>query len=87
LFGYEVTPPPREAVLERTRSLINAACENVFLARDLCEASRELRYTTADFREFLRDQRLAAQTMAQSMHERWIEKQTPAKTRPLERLG
>jgi hypothetical protein len=58
-----------DAALERTRSLINAACENIYLARDLREACRELRYANSDFREFLREQLLRAQSTAQRRHE------------------
>jgi hypothetical protein len=68
-----------KALMERTRGLIDAACENVFLARYLREACRELRYSNLDYREFLREQRLGAQTMAQGMRQRWIEKQVPLK--------
>jgi hypothetical protein len=66
---------------EQTRCLINAACENLFRARDLCESSRELRYTNSDFREFLRDQRLYAQSMVQNMHERRLREAVPPRKR------
>ena len=67
--------------VERARSLIKAARENVFLARDLCEVSCELLNNNSDFREFLREQRLRAKNMrAHNIRERWVEEQARAKT-------
>jgi hypothetical protein len=45
--------------MERTRQLVNAALEQVSLARELRETSGNLRQTNKDFRDFLREKRLA----------------------------
>lgn len=41
--------------MDRTRSLISAAQENVRVATDLVRLSRELRHDNADLRDFLRE--------------------------------
>lgn len=56
-------------VFERTRLLINAAAENIYKAKVLCELAGELRYDNADFRDFLRDMRVATQSMSQRRKE------------------
>lgn len=49
-----------DQVMERTRSLIEAAYENITTARELREVSQNIRYDNSDLREFLREARLLA---------------------------
>lgn len=51
--------PTIAELLERNRSLLHAARENVFRARDLSELSRRIREENRDYREYLRELRLA----------------------------
>lgn len=61
-----------DEMMERTHSLLTTLLDKVYLAKYLQEVSRELRYDNSDLREFLREQRLRGQTLAQGMHERWV---------------
>ena len=60
---------PLNETIARTRLLINAAAENVYKAKVLCELADELKYDNADFRDFLRDMRVAMQSMSQRRKE------------------
>lgn len=55
--------------MERTRQLVNAALEQIILARELRETSGNLRQANRDFRDFLREQRL----VGFSLYERLID--------------
>jgi hypothetical protein len=68
--------------MERTRSLIEGALEKIFIARELREVSRELRYNNSDFREFLFENRQAVH----SQYQRWLERRTSSAHSPSERL-
>lgn len=73
---------PIGEIIERTSSLIDGALEKIFIARELREASRELRYNNSDFREFLFENRQAAQ----SQYQRWLDRRTNAAHSTSERL-
>lgn len=64
-----IIPEKLATTMERTRQLVNAALEQVSLARELRETSGNLRQTNKDFRDFLREQRLAGF----SLYERLID--------------
>jgi hypothetical protein len=64
-----IIPEKLAATMERTRQLMNAALEQVSLARELRETSGNLRQTNKDFRDFLREQRL----LGFSLYERLID--------------
>ena len=49
-----------DELMEETRSLVEVAYENIAMARELRELSRNLRYDNSDLREFLREARLLA---------------------------
>ncbi|HKW24621.1 MAG TPA: hypothetical protein VJN48_02480 [Terriglobales bacterium] len=53
-----IIPEKLAMTMERSRQLVNAALEQVSLARELRETSENLRQTNKDFRDFLREQRL-----------------------------
>lgn len=63
---------PSDELMERTRSLISAACENIMVARELRELSQNLRYDNSDLREFLREARLRAL----STYNHWMEQRS-----------
>lgn len=63
-----------DEMMERTHSLITALLDKVNLAQCLQEVASELTYDNSDLREFLLEQRLRGQTLAQSLHERWVGK-------------
>ena len=59
-MALPVASPPSDAIMQRTESLIKAAFENIYRARELRETCQNLRATNANYREFLLEQRLRA---------------------------
>lgn len=53
--------------MERTRQLVNAALEQIILARELRETSGNLRQANRDFRDFLREQRLVGFSLCERL--------------------
>jgi hypothetical protein len=53
-----MTSSSLDELMERTRSLISAAYENIVMARELREVSRSIRCDNSDLREFLREAHL-----------------------------
>jgi hypothetical protein len=72
-----------DEIRERTRSLINAARENMFLARDLCEASYEILNDNSDLREFLFENRQAVR----SKYQRWLDARAGSVPSRLKRIS
>jgi hypothetical protein len=62
-------PSSIEEMQERTRSLIEALRENIFVARELREVAQVLRDENADYREFLSEKRVNALCR----YEEWLE--------------
>lgn len=60
-------PEKLAAAMERTQQLMNAAIEQVILARELRETSGNLRQTNKDFRDFMREQRLAGLSLCERL--------------------
>ena len=54
-----------EVVRERTSQLLNAALEQIIIARDLRETTVNLRQTNKDYREYLRENCLRGLNLAQ----------------------
>ncbi len=61
-----------DELMEETRSLVEVAYENIVMARELRELSRNLRYDNSDLRELLREARL----LALSRYHHWMEQRS-----------
>lgn len=68
---------PNNKLVELTRTLIQAAAENVRNSHALCKTARQLRSDNADFRDFLLEERMTALSLRErrlrikSLHARY----------------
>jgi hypothetical protein len=62
-------PQALEKITLRTRMLLDNSVVQVMLAKDLCQTSSDLLQENADFRDFLRENRLTGL----SLYEQWLD--------------
>lgn len=62
-----------EKIILRTRTLLGDAAAQVMLAKELCDTSRDLLQQNADFRDFLRENRLTGF----SLHDHRLDRRAP----------